>query len=90
VIADLRQKLKVYQFDLSNIVQDLALMADTTTNDVNKTLRTLGLRTKILRKGTITPKKDVKVWGMAIKEQTNGLTESITKCDLIIKALEKL
>jgi len=90
VISALRQKLKVYQFDLSNIVQDLSLMADSTQNDVKKTVRTLGLRKKILGKNTLTPAKDVKVWGMAIKEQTNGLTDSIEKCDVIIKALEAL
>jgi chromosome segregation ATPase len=90
MIASLRQKLKVYQFDLSEIVQDVSLMADTTDHDAEKTLKTLGLRSKILKKGTLNPTKDVKVWGRAIKEQTNGLTESISKCDTIIASLEKL
>lgn len=90
MIASLRQKLKVYQFDLSEIVQDVSLMADTTDHDAEKTLKTLGLRSKILAKGTLNPTKDVKVWGRAIKEQTNGLTESISKCDTIIASLEKL
>merc|ERR1712178_217636 len=90
MIASLRQKLKVYQFDLSEIVQDVSLMADTTEHDTDKTLKTLGLRNKILGKGTLPSTKDVKVWERAIKEQTNGLTESIAKCDTIIASLEKL
>jgi len=82
--------LKVYQFDLSNIVQDLKLMADSTSRDVDKTARTLNLRAKILNKNTLTPKKDFKVWDMTIKAQTNNLADSIAKCDEIIKALGAL
>ena len=48
VISKLRQDLKVYQFDLSNIVGDLKLMADSTIRDVDKTSRALNLRKKIL------------------------------------------
>jgi len=55
--------LKLYQFDLSNIVDDLKLMADSTSNDVRKTNRVLGLRKKILDKDRLSPKKDVKIWG---------------------------
>jgi hypothetical protein len=90
IIAATRQKLKVYQFDLSNIVQDLKLMADSTSRDVDKTARTLNLRAKILNKNTLTPEKDFKVWDMTIKAQTNNLADSIAKCDTIIKALEAL
>lgn len=90
VIAKLRQDLKVYQFDLSNIVGDLKLMADSTMRDVDKTTRTLNLRKKILVGHKMTPNKDQKVWGQMIKLQTNNLTASIEKCDMIIKALEKL
>jgi len=46
-IHKLRQDLKVYQFDLKNIINDVALMADSTTNDVDKTVKSLGLRTRL-------------------------------------------
>jgi len=44
VIAKLRQDLKVYQLDLKTIVQDVALMADSTVRDVDTTTRKLNLR----------------------------------------------
>jgi lysyl-tRNA synthetase class II len=65
-------------------------MADSTMRDVDKTTRTLNLRKKILDGHKMSPTKDQKVWGQMIKLQTNNLTASIEKCDLIIKALEKL
>ena len=67
VIAKLRQDLKVYQFDLSNIVDDLKLMADSTARDVDKSTRTLRLRKKILDGHRMSPNKDQKVWGQMIK-----------------------
>jgi len=73
VIAGLRQKLKLYQNDLSSIVQDLSLMADSTVNDCDKTARTLGLRHKILGKHTLTPEKDSKVWNRMITAMINNL-----------------
>jgi hypothetical protein len=105
VISGLRQKLKVYQFDLSAIIQDLSLMADTTENETNKTLRTLGVRTKMFQKAhgegdykddpryknyVFTGEKDAKVWKRAIKEQLEGMRISIERCDVIIKALGAL
>jgi len=84
VIAGLRQKLKVYQFDLSNIVHDLKLMADSTSNDCVKTARVLGLRHKILGKGTMNPEKDTKIWGQMIKKMIENLDASIEECDKII------
>jgi len=90
IIAKTRQDMKMYQFDLSNIVDDLKLMTDSTIRDVDKTKRTLGLRKRLLTKKTITADKDLKVWNMTIKGQVNGLTDSIEKCDKIIKALESL
>jgi DNA repair exonuclease SbcCD ATPase subunit len=44
----------------------------------------------MLTKHTITADKDLKVWNMTIKSQVNELTDSIEKCDEIIKALEDL
>lgn len=48
VISGIRSKLKAYQLDLSNLIQDLALMADTTENDTNKTIAVLEIRTRKL------------------------------------------
>jgi copper chaperone CopZ len=90
VIYKARQDMKMYQFDLSNIVQDLKLMTDSTARGVERSQRTLGLRRKMLTNKTITSEKDLKVWNMTIKSQVNELTDSIEKCDAIIKALEDL
>jgi hypothetical protein len=90
VISKLRQDLKVYQYDLSNIVDDLKLMADSTIRDVDKSTRTLKLRKKILDGDRMSPEKDQKIWNQTIKGQTQNLTDSIEKCDKIISALEKL
>jgi len=73
VISGLRSDLKAYQFDLSNIVQDLKLMADSTIRDCDKTIRTLNLRKKILDGHRMAPEKDVKVWDMTIKAQISNL-----------------
>ena len=82
--------MKLYQFDLTNIVDDVKLMTDSTINDVRKTQRTLGLRKKVLEGSRMTPEKDLKVWNMTIKGQVQNLEDSIEKCDKIIKALEDL
>lgn len=66
----MRLDLKTYQFDLSNIIQDLSLMADSTINDVNKTNRVLGLRKKMLDMHRMTPVKDQALWNKTIKQQT--------------------
>jgi hypothetical protein len=62
VISKLRQDLKVYQYDLANIVDDLSLMADSTIRDVDKSTRTLKLRKKILDGDRMSPEKDKKIW----------------------------
>jgi hypothetical protein len=90
VISKARQDLKAYQFDLSNIVDDLKLMTDSTIRDVDKSTRTLKLRKKVLDGHKLSPEKDLKIWNQVIKRQTNDLTASIEKCDEIIKALESL
>jgi len=90
IIAKMRQDLKVYQFDLSNIINDLKLMADSTSHDVDKTNRTLNLRKKILDGHRMSPEKDQKIWNQTIKMQVNNMTASIEKCDVIIKALTDL
>jgi len=66
-ISKIRQNMKIYQLDLSNIVMDLKLMTDSTVNDVKKSMRTLNLRKKILNNHSLAPEKDVKIWDMTIK-----------------------
>lgn len=65
-------------------------MANSTENDTNKTISTLELRTRKMALNKLTPKVDAKVWGQAIKKQTEGMEDSIKKCDIIIKALGEL
>jgi hypothetical protein len=62
VIARERQNLKLYQFALSNLIQDIALMADSTARDCDKTIKDLNLRQKIVAKGSMTGFKDSKLW----------------------------
>ena len=66
VIAKERQNLKVYQFALSNTVQDISLMADSTARDCEKTIKDLSLRQKIVAKGSMTGFKDSKLWKRVI------------------------
>lgn len=49
IVAKLRQDLKLHHFDLSSIIQDISLLADSTERDAEKTVRTLGLRNKLLK-----------------------------------------
>lgn len=66
-------------------------MTDTTIRDVDKSTRTLNLRKKVLTGNTkLSPEKDLKIWNMTIKAQVQNLTDSIEKCDAIIKALRDL
>jgi hypothetical protein len=44
IIYKQRQDLKIHQFELSNLVQDIALMAQSTARDCDKTIKDLSLR----------------------------------------------
>lgn len=54
----------IYQTDLSSIVDDLKLMADSTDNDADKVISVVNVRVKKLKvKKNLTPKSDAKIWG---------------------------
>jgi hypothetical protein len=80
----------IYQTDLSDIVGDLKLMADSTDNDADKVIKVVNVRNRKLEKKDLTPEKDAKVWGQAIKKMVDNMDDSIKKCDVIIKALGEL
>lgn len=82
--------MKQYQFDLSNLINDLSLMTDSTGEGALRTKRILGLRNKKLGKGSLTGKVDKELWKKTITKQTYAIEDSILKCDKIIAALESL
>jgi hypothetical protein len=89
-IKNTRPDMKEYQFNLTNLIQDLSLMTDSTINGINKTQKTLNLRVTKLQKKSLSSDVDLKVWNMTIKSQVNELTDSIEKCDEIITQLKEL
>jgi uncharacterized membrane-anchored protein YhcB (DUF1043 family) len=92
IVTSLRQDLKVHHFDLSNTIQDVSLLADSTSNGAAKTLKKLGLRDRLIAKGKLASKPilDVKIWQFTIRRQVEDLTSSLEKCDAILVILEKL
>jgi len=92
IVASLRKDLKIHHFDLSNSIQDVSLLADSTKENAQKTLRKLGLRDKLKGKGKLASKPilDIKIWQYAIRRQIEDLTGSLTKCDTIIEFLKTL
>lgn len=44
IVTQLRQDLKVHHFDLSNTIQDVSLLADSTKNNARRTIKKLNLR----------------------------------------------
>jgi len=49
IIIGLRQDMKIHQFDLSNTITDVQLMATTTDAGLRRTERKLSLRNKFVR-----------------------------------------
>lgn len=70
-IVSLRNDLKQHHFDLSGVIQDVSLMADSTEHGASKVERNLGLRARLMQKGKINNSKeglmmDVKLWDKTI------------------------
>lgn len=64
IITQLRKDLKIHHFDLSNTIQDVSLLADSTKGGAEKTMRKLNLRNKFIQNGKMAakPMLDVKIW----------------------------
>lgn len=92
IVTQLRQDLKVHHFDLSNTIQDVSLLADSTKNNARRTIKKLNLRKTFILNGVYVdhPEKDYKIWNYAIKRQISDLQSSLEKCDTIIGILKKL
>lgn len=93
IVHELRTALKAHHFDLSNTIQDVALLADSTKFNVNKTIKKLNLRQKFVDAGRMKergPLLDLKVWTYTIRRQVTDLEDSMAKCDTIIKILTQL
>lgn len=92
VVTRLRQDLKVHHFDLGNAIKDVELLAQTTKDNLRRSVKKLELRKKYEENGKIVakPNLDVKIWKYEIKYQTQDLEQSLEKCDAIVKVLEAL
>lgn len=92
VVTKLRQDLKIHHFDLGNAIKDVELLAQTTKDNLNRSIKKLNLRKKYEEKGTLAskPNTEIKIWKYEIKYQSQDLATSLEKCNLIVKVLEDL
>jgi len=90
IVTKLRQDLKIHHFDLANQIKDVELLAQTTKDNIRRSVRKLQLRKKYLDNGKMKPTFDVKIWKYEIKCQNNDLATQLEKCNAIVKVLEKL
>jgi DNA repair ATPase RecN len=82
--------LKVHHFDLANQIKDVELMAQTTKDNLRRSVRKLNLRKKYEGTPKLSPSFDVKIWKYEIKTQLSDLQTQLEKANAIIKVLEKL
>ena len=75
-----RQDLKVHHFDLANIIKDVELLAQSTKDNIGRSVRKLNLRKKYDDKGKLTPSFDAKIWKYEVKNQVSDLTNQFEKC----------
>ena len=90
VVSKLRQDLKIHHFDLANAIKDVELLATTTRDNLGRSMRKLNLRKRYEEKGRLKPSTDAKIWKYEIRYQEQDLTQSLEKCNGIVKVLEKL
>lgn len=90
VITRLRQNLKLHHFDLSNQIKEVELLAQTTLDNIGRSVRKLNLRKKYELNGRMTPTFDVKIWKLEVRNQKNDLETQLAQCKKIIGILEAL
>jgi len=61
--------MKLYQFDLANIIKDLELMTDNTSADADRVKQQLNLRATMKGQGGFDGKKDEIIWNSVIQKQ---------------------
>jgi len=79
--------LKVHHFDLSNIIQDVSLLADSSSLDANRALRKLSIRAKFQKAGKLNPMKDLRIYLHFTRGQVESLTNSLEKLNAILENL---
>lgn len=72
-ITKLRQDLKIHHVDLANQIKDVELMAQTTKDNLRRSVRKLNLRKRYEGEGRLSPTMDVKIWKYEIKTQLADL-----------------
>lgn len=82
--------MKIHHFDLSNTINDVELLAETTKLNLRRSVRKLGLRDKLKKKGSLSPTYDLKIWKYEIKSQIADLGVSLERCNEIVKVLKKI
>jgi len=85
--------LKLHHFDLANAIKDTELLAQTTKDNLNRSVRKLNLRQKYAdgeKSRPLTPTMDLKIWKLEIKYQSSDLGQSLDTCNKIVGVLEKL
>jgi hypothetical protein len=89
-VTKLRQDLKIHHFDLANAIKDTELLAVTTQGNLNRSIRKLNLRKRYVEGDKLKPTTDAKIWKYEVRYQEDDLKQSLEKCNLIVKNLEKL
>jgi hypothetical protein len=90
IVTKLRQDLKIHHFDLANSIKDVELLAQTTKDNLRRSIKKLNLRKKYLDGDKLKPSTDAKIWKYEVKYQNSDLQQSLDKCNAIVKVLEKL
>lgn len=82
--------MKIHHFSLSNNIKDVELLADTTKNNLRRSIRKLDLRADYRAEGRLKPNTDAKIWKYEVKSQIADLTVSLERCNEIVAELDKL
>jgi hypothetical protein len=93
IVTKLRQDLKLHHFDLANAIKDTELLAQTTKDNLRRSMRKLKLRKDYAdgkKSKPLKPLMDLKIWKLEIKYQSSDLGQSLDTCNKIVKVLEKL
>jgi hypothetical protein len=76
-VTKLRQDLKVHHFDLANAIKDVELLAQTTKDNLRRSIKKLHLRKKYLDGDRLKPSTDAKIWKYEVKYQNSDLLQSL-------------
>ena len=72
-LIKLRQDLKVHHFDLSNAIKDVELTAQSTRDNMSRTIRKMKLRARYVKAKKLKDSTDAKIWKYAFRYMKSDL-----------------